>query len=929
MTGICSGCANFCRKVADEITQKLKRKRPSAPRPSGNSDSARFRRFAVFSLGVVWLIAGAVLLLPPDTTDDRVFVDQESSPRSASIQPLRTQETHVIVSVRADSSKLQSNEVLDFGNLRLQVLADNTVLQVANGMGDFETIRLIPSCGQCTITLGPGSNYSARWQNLADSHEEWQLPRRVQFGNLITKLPLIESGSLVSVEVNFGMKKLTQPLWRSLAAWLFALITVVTVFIYLRPTLRKLVFVKTDVFLNAFVGLALVSSAILLPSQADEGWVQARSDSALLRGFFGNIFSAGDLIHPQGTLLESLFAMVLWLGGGHVHLRLVIAVIGYVTWIIIAASLKDLFLDFGIRGFLGILVAAGSYITFSIFWLTNVRSEPFVALLFALLIFAMFRLVRSRDLENLMLVGVAGATALSTHQSAVVVLPLLLVTLLVVLISRTWKFRNRALPKIAVQYHVAFAVFFSGAILFFSAGSLYGMHILLEDLSGWQLESTHSQSGNFSAELSRMTRVLEVKPGGLLLVAGIIALSVFFLQRVKFLKSKSLYAWVTLSIIVSPLALVLTGSKWVWHYAVLVVPATLGIGLFSGYLDERVRTAGKLQWATRLIGAAGFTILPIPFILSFFGVTWLYRVPDLEPFSSFRNFRHLLDFFSVRYDFLGFVADHLPSLTVLIGFISLLYGVSAFARGEFLRPAAFFLASLAPGLLLLSGYGVASWQATAAGQWNEAAARIAQLGNDQKYNCVRQEGQQMVSEIVSPLSGKVVSLKEVRETSRLVDRELEISAVPEGFLDGTTHIGIWVFDPYDHLKVIGNMNSGKLESSAAWVSGKEGWLLYAASVDEFSDLVSRVETDGPLRISGPFGLHTESVETGIENQKVFAGPKHFQFPYCEQSIRIDGAYVGGLQFRTEKTFPPETSGIDWFEVTIDSKWFNLIFEASE
>ena len=121
---------------------------------------------------------------------------------------------------------------------------------------------------------------------------------------------------------------------------------------------------------------------------------------------------------------------------------------------------------------------------------------------------------------------------------------------------------------------------------------------------------------------------------------------------------------------------------------------------------------------------------------------------------------------------------------------------------------------------------------------------------------------------------------------------------------------------------------GQFTQQAPWADKNEGWALYAATADEVAGSTTLVEADGPILVAGPFGLRVENQDDHLRGEQLLAGPKHYQFLGCEENFRIDGSYVTGVKYRTEKVLPPERSGIDWFQVTLRPTWFNTVFEVA-
>ena len=875
--------------------------------------------------------ATALALSSPEILRDRLDLGQQQSLGGVAVQPLRAQEASVVVTVRSGSAEYPGTESLDFGGVKLLISSKNLAVQVADGFGQFENAALFPGCVSCTVTLGPGASYLVAWQDNTQASREGRLPEGQNFGDLFTKFPKIQQTLDVSVIVDFGVGKINQPQWRSVVSGFFVLVALLVAFSFVggfRPTLVTL---RQHSILHIFIAVSQVFGAVVLPSQSDEGWVQARSESALSRGFFGNIYSVNDAAHPQGVLLEGVFATILSLGGGQAHLRLLIAVFSVLTWFVIYATLRELFAAFGIRGFSGILVAAASYFTLSVSWMINVRSEPFVALMFSLVVLSIVRLAMSRQLENLILIGTAGALALSTHQSATVLLVPLVGALVLFASSGHWTFRDQTLTRREAFIITGLAVLYAGILLLFLTTSLYGLSFFLDEFSTWWSEASHAKRGELAAELDRLSNVLERRQGGVLILTGITTLMLVVVRHLSRPNMKASLGLVLLAVALAPLGLVLTGSKWDWHYAVLVVPASLGLGLASATLFEKFRPEFQPSSNSRLRLALTTALLAGSLTYALFALNWVHRRPDVAPFSEFRVLEDALYYLTsnsslAALGFLDITASRVSVIAIcLVGTVA---GILAFVGAHRGQVALISVLVLLPGILLLSVYGGSSSYAFREGQWNEATARIAELAGDDDYGCTRYRESLIVSGIVELTSGETLSLEGVRKSSRMVAGEGALSPELARFQTGTEFVGVWVFDPENNLKALRTEGLGRFAPQAPWASKNEGWELHAATAEEVAGSAIRFEADGPILVAGPFGLRVENPEVQLRDEQLFAGPKHYQFSGCEKNFPIDGSFVSGPKYRTEKVLPPERSGIDWFQVTLHPTWFNTVFQVA-
>lgn len=328
---------------------------------------------------------------------------------------------------------------------------------------------------------------------------------------------------------------------------------------------------------DLFVAVAVYTNSLMIPNIYDEGWVLQRLRQFADTGTFGDFYQHENAWLPQGFIHELVFASFMGNQGDFLTLRLIVATSTFATWLTIRYLIMATISKIKDYDNLTAWIAASFYIAGSSAWLTTIRAEPIVVFLVALELASVLHFAKSRGRWPLLAAVVFGVLAIQTHQTGLIALPGL-----IYIAGAIFKDREDGIAKVWLRLFTSSAL---GVIVLFVG---YDLNTLLENASDFR-----SGSSNIFSEVGRWTNFLSESNSSstkkfVILVGFLFWVLGFAIVHAEKSKSRTLLA----ISLMSPVCLVLTSSKWLWHLAVLVLPFTIILWIWLRH-EEKFR--GRLQ----------------------------------------------------------------------------------------------------------------------------------------------------------------------------------------------------------------------------------------------------------------------------------------------------------------------------------------------
>lgn len=314
------------------------------------------------------------------------------------------------------------------------------------------------------------------------------------------------------------------------------------------------------------VAVVLASSALLIPPFLDDGWVLNRLNGFLKYGAMSNLYDANDAWLPQGNLHEWLLALVARSGIAFIGLRLIVVGILVIAWEVLRRFVLGRLLAVGRPA---TWIAASVFSVFSIGWLITLRAEPWIVLYAAISWAGVSCLYKDSASSGLFFALTGAGLAITAHQAGwTVAAPAILAMIIAVRRSAHGELRRSSILLVVLN---------SGAISVTSLCLLSNLPTILRAIQDFQSASSEHSYFVFS-ELLRyqylFSMTSSVRLASILILLIVIVLSAVRLST--FWKIETA-AW-TLAM-ASLSGLLLTSSKWAWHFGAYAVPATVFAGL--------------------------------------------------------------------------------------------------------------------------------------------------------------------------------------------------------------------------------------------------------------------------------------------------------------------------------------------------------------
>jgi hypothetical protein len=309
---------------------------------------------------------------------------------------------------------------------------------------------------------------------------------------------------------------------------------------------------------NVGVLTALGIAALGVPMFFDDGWVIQRVTQFLHTGYFGDFYYHSNGWLPQGFLTEFVLSLFIGNDFSYLGLRMVIVIVLWLSWLVVLAAavrLRESITP------LTVWLAATVYVSVAAVFGTSLRAESWVGLFTASCLYFIFRYLASNSTPHLFAAGAFAGLAAAAHQSGFVAFVGFLVLVAYSLHKARWR------PTLEL-FVVGTAVLASTLAFFFVGYDLTTVIAGAREFSGDAYSNRLDEFfriGQFAGNSISGARRFAV-----VVIVATLALALSSVRQVRGINQQML-----IILLLSPIGLLLTASKWGWHIAVLAVPAAL------------------------------------------------------------------------------------------------------------------------------------------------------------------------------------------------------------------------------------------------------------------------------------------------------------------------------------------------------------------
>lgn len=347
---------------------------------------------------------------------------------------------------------------------------------------------------------------------------------------------------------------------------------------------------------DVLVFVSLASALIFVPASFDDGWVLTTVRGYEQLGFFSNYFSFPSTIQPQGAWWNTIQGSYLNGADGLPAglLRFSAFLFSCLTWVF----LRRVFLEGG-KGTDGrarkstLALVSTFYVCGAIAWLVTLRPEALVGLLTiaAIYLVASYRLTGSHFYAAAALV--MGGSAVAAHQSGFATLAVSLG-----LLNTQWSPDVRSIGRTGLT---------NAAKILAAPALITGFLVLLPGSIGQLVDGSYAfqQSDEYQkvlVETARWTELLSMEnsgQNGLRRLMPMLALLVTILGLVLSGRLRGRSRLIVRLCALPWLGLLLTSSKWSWHFGVVFASSAVILGLIWPSLLEYAQER-RWVWPTSL-----------------------------------------------------------------------------------------------------------------------------------------------------------------------------------------------------------------------------------------------------------------------------------------------------------------------------------------
>ena len=378
-----------------------------------------------------------------------------------------------------------------------------------------------------------------------------------------TKLEIYDSSDQVEVQLLTRPATLEFSSKRLCFTFLALISGVVSILLFRRSTNKFQFDFQRSVLVSRWrqhllVLLGLLASALALPMFYDDGWVLQRVSQASHVGFFGDYFFHSNAWLPQGFITESIYSALLQIGFSFLTLRLWVVFLLFVTWLVLLSSAHVLKENISSAS---VWVSASVYLAISSVWCVSLRAEAWICFFVSFQILFFAKYLKSNSYIFFIISGIFAGLAFATHQTGFI--SLIPLGAMVLFAIRNISRENSLLIFKSLILVGAFSV-----LLFF-----FGY-----DFTTILLNTKDFADGYYQNRLNEFFRISEIagpayssaRKFAWLLYFVALGLSLYSFRRITGVRKI-----LALAVILLPIGLILTSSKWGWHLGILAIPATL------------------------------------------------------------------------------------------------------------------------------------------------------------------------------------------------------------------------------------------------------------------------------------------------------------------------------------------------------------------
>jgi hypothetical protein len=539
----------------------------------------------------------------PTFTYSEIVWKPRISSDSGSLLLSRSKAEELNLESRCSSVSMHEGVFFDAGGITLSKNKNFIVLESNNK--SFENIVLEYPSGECKIMLSASLSNELISLVINDSKEFRQV-KSVDFP-IITKLVIPEG---TAPTVDFVLIE-TRPtgIVIDISRYIFLLLAFISLVVcfslyfghriilrsidhYFFKALRLdfLSFFRIREPIDFVILFSLVFLSFTTPTFLDDGWVLARIKNYENTNVFSNIFQNSDVWLPQVHFWEYVLHSLNRLGLSFIYLRLFLALLLFLTWLLLK---KMVFRGIPSQSRIYYLPAA-VFLIFSSSWLITLRAEPAIVFLNTILIINLVSFIRTNQIFHYAITLLIGMLMIQTHQTGVVALGPILISSIIFL-REIKRYRKIDLFFVFFMFLNLTVIIFS---LFLDIGSV------LEGLSEFS-NSSHNLS--YINEPLRYIYLFRDSSGLRIFTVLILFLNLVFsflffklysrLEKLLFLTSLTQF-----------LGLILTSSKWPWHFGAYTVSVVVIMFLVSKYMLTNPRKLLVILYLMFLTFSLGFSL---------------------------------------------------------------------------------------------------------------------------------------------------------------------------------------------------------------------------------------------------------------------------------------------------------------------------------
>lgn len=436
-------------------------------------------------------------------------------------------------------------------------------------------------------------------------HAGGDLERMPVVNGLFSELDLGDSRSRPMISVTTHVHRVS-PTNRQTVAWILAValalaslgLVVVSASRPGVPSPRRVVRRAIEALhpVDGLVALALVTWWIVGPTFYDDGWTIARQTAFESAGGFSQYYESFGVNLPIGFWLEWTQQWLTRSTDAMVVLRLPALLCLLATWLLCRWTFAQARCGIGASA-AGMYALGVTFVSMAMAWGMTLRQEPAVALLTAGTLACFMKFIETRSTTPLAVVAILTPLAITAHPAGVVALaPALAIA------PSLWRWM-RANAAVGVAIFVA-----SGALLLTLA--FVGSDVVQRGLDAQTLSTYSSTVVDWRNELSRYERLTAGDAAGVgwgpPMRRGAVALMLLATIAFLFRFDRSARPRLDLasrSLVIALLLLVLTPSKWPWHFGALT--ALVAVAAAS----ESARWRNGSQRLTRSLVGVGVIVV--------------------------------------------------------------------------------------------------------------------------------------------------------------------------------------------------------------------------------------------------------------------------------------------------------------------------------